>query len=98
MGTTNEGQYLGDETGNRKYWPVVCEFTAGALDMLRADRDQLLAEAMVAFRSGEKWHFDYEEIAVTEAEADKRMIETPTNTKAFADMRRDVVEATSASS
>ena len=31
--------------------------------------------------AGEQWHFGYEEIEITEKEADKRMAETPTKTK-----------------
>lgn len=44
IGTINEGQYLKDPTGNRRYWPV----KVGACDVegLMAVRDQLFAEAM----------------------------------------------------
>src|SRR5262249_15117785 len=43
-GSVNHGEYLKDETGGRRFWPVVCEgevFTEG----LVRDRDQLFAEA-----------------------------------------------------
>lgn len=77
VGSTNDESWLTDPTGNRKYWPVACEYTAGATEALRRDRDQLLAEAVVAFRAGEPWHFGYEEIPLTEIETEKRIVETP---------------------
>lgn len=81
VGTTNDENYLYDETGNRKYWTVSCHFSSLALEQLKIDRDQLLAEAVVAYRAGEKWHFSYEEIGESEAEAEMRMIESPIDIK-----------------
>ena len=78
VGTTNDDDFLVDETGNRKYWPVICKYIEGAMALLKQDRDQLLAEAVVAFKAGEQWHFDYKDIAITEAETERHMIETPT--------------------
>ncbi len=53
VGTTNESEFLADQTGSRRFWPV----PVGVIDLaaLTADRDQLWAEAVVAYRSGERW-------------------------------------------
>jgi predicted P-loop ATPase len=52
-GTTNVDNFLIDDTGNRRMWSVRC----GTIDIdaLRADRDQLWAEARERYRRGEKW-------------------------------------------
>ncbi len=54
MGTTNRTVYLDDATGMRRGWPV--KVGTIELDKLRADRGQLWAEALVAFRAREPWH------------------------------------------
>lgn len=53
-GTTNEAHYLKDATGARRFWPV----KVNRVDLwgLAANRDQLWAEAVVAYRDGESWY------------------------------------------
>jgi putative DNA primase/helicase len=53
-GTSNPVSYLSDPNGARRFWPVSC---AGAfrLDRLRADRNQLWAEAFCRWQCGEQW-------------------------------------------
>ena len=53
MGTTNKVEFLHDETGARRYWPVKVERID--VEWLRDNRDQLFAEAKCCFDKGEKW-------------------------------------------
>lgn len=71
-GSTNSDTYLRDETGNRRFWPVLCPLAdvAGVI----AIRDQLWAEAMHRYRAGEKWWlWEPELIAIAEDEQDRRL-------------------------
>ncbi len=51
VGTTNETDYLRDSTGNRRFWPVRCEFARHA--WIREFRAQLWAEAVRREAAGE---------------------------------------------
>ena len=53
VGTTNEDEFLADRTGSRRFWPVAVGTIA--LEAVKADRDQLWAEAVAAFKAGETW-------------------------------------------
>ena len=61
-GTTNNGEFLRDPTGNRRYWPLAVRRRID-IEKVRAWRDQLWAEAVVAYRQGEQWWLDPEEEA-----------------------------------
>ncbi len=73
VGTVNpeEGGYLRDPTGARRFWPV----RTGKIDLgaLLTDRDQIWAEAVQAFQQGEKWHLaDLEAIDAAQREQEAR--------------------------
>ncbi len=59
-GTVNGDAFLYDETGNRRFWTVK---VPGAIDIetLRAQRKQLWAEAVEAYRAGEAWWLSAEQ-------------------------------------
>jgi len=93
IGTSNKDQYLRDETGGRRFWPLKC----GAIDVdgLARDRDQLLAEAVAWYESGQPWHpspeFEEEVIAAEQASR----YEADDWTKLVADFVTDKSEVTS---
>jgi predicted P-loop ATPase len=53
VGTTNREDFLSDPSGSRRFWVV----PVGRIDLdrLRREREQLLAEAVAAYRAGELW-------------------------------------------
>jgi Virulence-associated protein E/Bifunctional DNA primase/polymerase, N-terminal len=73
VGTTNDQDFLHDPSGSRRFWVV----PVGAIDavLLRAQRDQLLAEAMVAHAAGERRWLNEDEEARREA-LSTRFVET----------------------
>lgn len=74
-GTTNEVgmAYIPDQSGMRRFWPVhVGEIKKVRADLLREIRDQLWAEAVIAYDKGEDWHTVPEE-EVQEEQRDRQM-------------------------
>jgi predicted P-loop ATPase len=76
VGTTNSENYLRDETGARRFWPV--KATTISLDAIERDRDQLWAEATEMFRAGKAWWIDDPTIALAAKDAqDERYLGDP---------------------
>ncbi len=50
IGSTNDREYLKDDTGGRRFWPVVCAVEEIDIDGLEADIDQVWAEAVALYR------------------------------------------------
>jgi predicted P-loop ATPase len=53
-GTTNRTDWIADDTGARRFWPVLC----GEIDRdwLSDSREQLFSEAVARFKRGESWY------------------------------------------
>ena len=66
VGTVNHHVYFRDETGGRRFWPVMCGRID--LDLLRRDRDQLWAEAVERYHDGEHWWLEGGELNAAAAE------------------------------
>ncbi|MEM6899450.1 MAG: virulence-associated E family protein [Pseudomonadota bacterium] len=54
MATTNRDQFLKDETGNRRYWPIKVAIDHIDLKALRAEIEQVWAEVVVWYRDARK--------------------------------------------
>jgi len=94
VGTTNDGEYLKDETGGRRFWPVVC----GELDLdgLARDRDMLFAEATVLFNAGSPWwpEADFETAIIKPLQTERYQSDAwEEAVKRYVDGREDVTVA-----
>lgn len=52
-GSTNEDHYMRDDTGGRRFWPV--KITNINIDKIRAQKEQLFAEAVSRYKKGQTW-------------------------------------------
>ncbi len=96
-GSVNDNEYLRDSTGGRRFWPVLCRGID--TDSLRADRNQLWAEAVARYHNGERWWIDPEETELNDAanaEQEARFIVDPwePDISAFLESRPMVMSVT----
>jgi predicted P-loop ATPase len=60
VGTTNNKEFLTDDTGNRRYWVLECN--AKKIETIMHIRDQLWAEAVHLYKEGYPYHFEEEDL------------------------------------
>jgi putative DNA primase/helicase len=72
VGTVNpeDGGYLRDPTGARRFWPLECN----EIDLpgILSDRNQIWAEAVHHYRNGAEWHLVDDEVETAREEQEKR--------------------------
>jgi len=73
IGSTNLDIYLKDETGGRRYWPILCEGKL-KLEDIKRDKDQFWAEAVLEFNAGSSWWLSGDVLAEAEEEQAKRYV------------------------
>ena len=66
--STNKAEFLVDDTGARRFWPVTVPGDIN-IELLREWRDQIWAEAVAWYRQGEPWHLTPEEEALRKADS-----------------------------
>lgn len=57
VGSTNDEEFLTDQTGSRRFWPIQVPEEIN-LEWVAEHRDEVWAEAVAAYRVGEPWWFD----------------------------------------
>lgn len=76
FGTTNDDSYLKDKTGNRRFWPIEIPDDAEIdLEGLKRDRDQLWAEAMIAYECGETLYLAKDVESLAKVVQESRVVE-----------------------
>lgn len=79
VGTTNDDDYIRDDTGGRRFWPVKVHRVD--LQWLGASRDQLFAEAMDAYRMGRPHWPDrvFEKTVIVPIQAERQLYDAWTD-------------------
>ncbi|PTE13298.1 virulence-associated E family protein, partial [Pseudogemmobacter blasticus] len=75
VGTTNRDNWLNDSSGGRRFWPVRVGHIN--IELVTRDRDQIWAEAVAAYRSGERWWLEGEIEALARQDQAERLNTDP---------------------
>jgi predicted P-loop ATPase len=75
IGTTNRTDYLRDETGNRRFWPIKIE--KADIPAIKRDRDRIWAAVMSLYLAGEQWWPTEEEAQLATAQQLRRTVVDP---------------------
>ena len=75
IGTTNRTDYLRDETGNRRFWPIKLETVD--IKAIERDRDKIWAAAKALYGAGEQWWLTDAEALLAEAQQERRTAVDP---------------------
>lgn len=94
IGSTNNDEYLVDETGNRRYWPI--KINQANFKWLKNNRDQLWAEAKVRYDLGEDLFLNDELKKLAAKEQEKRFVvdEWEGEIRAYIDSMSDATKLT----
>lgn len=73
FGSVNEKEFLADQTGNRRYWVIECDSINHEHEI---DMQQVWAEVFEAYKKGEKWWLDGDEMTMlNESNEEYRVID-----------------------
>lgn len=86
VGTTNRSEYFNDETGNRRFWPI--EVGQCFPERLEKVRDQLFAEARIAWEFGEPLYLENKDVEAEAIERQALKMESDAMTEEVSDFLR----------
>ena len=75
IGTTNRGDYLRDETGNRRFWPIKLE--AVDIAAIERDRNKIWGSAKALYDAGEPWWLSDADASLAYGQQQKRTAHDP---------------------
>lgn len=80
FGTTNDDEFLRDTTGNRRYWPIGVGKNKPIKNVFKDldnEKEQIWAEAVVRFRTGEPLYLEGNALKKAEREQKSRLVSDP---------------------
>jgi len=75
IGTTNDTRYLKDETGNRRFWPILTQKEVIDIEGLKENIDQIWAEAVELYKAGETLYLEPEVEELARIEQNERLVD-----------------------